>query len=111
MVSLSAGLFSGLSAVEKLSRCNDEPMGDIGRQQHRLWRSLVFVVCRVLIDFRADADPQSDARLLVHARRIFRGQPDFLGSRFLASGDTRWTWCGSVRRIGRAASVAPAARG
>src|SRR5262249_5547186 len=80
-------------------------------QQRHLRRPAVPAVGGLLADLRADAHPESDAWLAVHARRLFRRHPRrrLPGRRlqFLARGDHQRLAGGGVRRADRAPVPAP----
>ena len=88
----AAGLLARLSAAEGLNPDAKPPRREsladpVGQQRHA-GRPAVPAVRRLLADLRADADPEPDARLDVHARRLFRREPDRL--RASASGPPHW---------------------
>src|SRR4029079_7372743 len=58
-------------------------------EQCGLRRSAVPVVLGLLADLRLDADTESGARRVLHARRLFRLHPAPAQSAFLAGGDPR----------------------
>src|SRR5215470_20064568 len=66
-------------------------------EQRGLRRPAVLVVVRLLADFRPDANPESGARRVLHARRLFRLHAAAAQAAFLAGGDRRW----ARRRIAR----------
>ena len=107
----AAGLFAGLSAAEGLNRSRSaarrESLADPVGQQRHAGRPAVPAVRRVLADLRADADPEPDARLDVHARRLFRREPHRRGRRILDRRTGCGAWRRAVRRNHRAVRAAP----
>src|SRR6202030_514468 len=109
----AAGLFTRLSGIEELTSrqaVRREPVADPVGQQRHAGRPAVPAVRWVLVDLRTDADSKSDARLDVHAWRLFRREPDRRGRRILDRGIGRWPWRRTVRRNHRALRAAPPGR-
>src|SRR5436309_8562273 len=87
------------------------PLADTCREQHRDGRPAVPVVRRLLADLRPDADSQSDARLVLHAGRLFRREHARQEPReLLARGADQWRGDGGHRRNHRAFPVAASRR-
>src|SRR5262245_35501852 len=87
-----------------------EPVADSGGQQHCARRSAVPALVRILPDLWADAHPEPDAWLVLHAGCLLRGHAAGARRELLAGRACKRRGNGRNRRVDRALPAAPSRR-
>ena len=107
------GFASPCARDGRRERAEGDPDGlvaDSGGEQHRPRWLAVPALGRLLAHLRADAHPQPDARLVLHAGGLFRRHLPGQGSEFLGRRPAERGGNGRDRRIHRTLSPAPSRR-